>query len=1490
VLRALRPGGVAWLTSVAILAPLLAGASAPAPAAAEPASSAEDADADLNRLVAILDYLAADYPGAVAGGTVRSASEYAEQVELASKLRPLLDAAAARRPAGAPPLGTLPADVDAVGGLVAAKVDPPVLQARVGALRKAIVEAFGVILSPSSPPSRENGAALFERACAPCHGVDGHPPADKLATLKPPPRALRDREVVDGLSPYRVFNTVTFGVDGTAMASFGALAARDRWDLAFWVLALAHGAGDHAAAAKTGTPAEVPERVPHSLAALAASTDAELRAALLAAGEADPEPALHALRTDLPFRADAGQAPIAVTRRLLDEALARAAAGDRAAAADLLVDAYLTGFERAEPLLRPGHGALVGDVETGFLALRKAVGDGEPEAALRERARGLQADLARAEVILAGGATRGPTFDFLAGAFIMVREGIEAALLVATLLALVGGIGRAPARAPGAGPGATIGSEPAARSGAVTGAAPGTRPGAATDGAPAATKAAAAAGAEAHAAGAAADAAVPAEVLGRARRAVHVGWTAALGAGVVTWIAVRLVVGRSGASPELVEGLVSLLAAAVLFYVSYWLLAKVESERWLSFLRRRILGSVSAGRLVALTGIAFLAVYREAFETILFYEALLQDRGGALPVAAGAGAGALVLGALIAAFLRLGRRLPLRPFFAVSGALLYALCVVLAGHGLQALRAAGVLSSMPLHFPRIEWLGVYPDVVGVAVQGTLLLAVLVAIILARARARARTRLPVAAVALLAGALALLAPRTGAAAAPATAAPAPAAPVAPPTAATVAPGAATSLRTVLPDSEIAALLADRAFLADVIALFDAADPDGRLDAAARLSAGRDPRAAAPLLAVLDNAAEPAALRIAVAAALGRFPTDTTRAALAAAARDTHAPDGVRTAAIDALGTQADAASGDTLRALRDDTALERKLRNHAGEVLTDAYPDIAASAPAGRVHDRRGLGLLIPVSGALGSYALATVGVLGASPAGIVAGALGGALVGAGTAWLITRGREVTPIDAFWFVHGGWLGIYAGVFGAALALPSTIDADTGLKIIMSFGLLGEAIGLGATFLTRRLHHYSPADVALMNLGVLAGGLAGAGTVLLALDTDGPNEPYLAAALGGSALLYVAAAALTRDLHLSLGDVALVGFSTIEAGWLGAWLPVAVAGGDATGGRVGGGLMLGAGLGFIAAVAAAQAVEASPATVRSSFLLAVYGSFLGAGVPLLFQGSTIDQVSISMLVGGVVGAGLGLLGGEDIRFRGQHASFLGLGTAWGLWQGLGWASWAAARGTVDGGQVAGGAFVGLAGGAMLGLAFSHLVPLSPWDAVALGAGGGWGAWIGAWGGAYLVSAPGSTTDPANTLLYALVLSDIGLAAVGVLLTPALGINPVAIGLTSLGGLAGAALGSLAVALVAQEARPIILGNLIGTGAGLLGGAILAAVLKLPAPPRREPRPKPKSGDGSKDEHAADTGWSFPVPVFSIAPSPFERTARGGRATLLTATIVY
>ena len=91
----------------------------------------------------------------------------------------------------------------------------------------------------------------------------------------------------------------------------------------------------------------------------------------------------------------------------------------------------------------------------------------------------------------------------------------------------------------------------------------------------------------------------------------------------------------------MVEGLVMLAAAGVLFYVSYWLISQSESKRWMDFLKRQAQrGSSSAGRgTLALT--AFLAVYREGAETALMYQAMIggqgQSRAGLLGLAAGLG-------------------------------------------------------------------------------------------------------------------------------------------------------------------------------------------------------------------------------------------------------------------------------------------------------------------------------------------------------------------------------------------------------------------------------------------------------------------------------------------------------------------------------------------------------------------------------------------------------------------------------------------------------------------------------------------------------------------------------------------------------------------------------------------------------------------------------------------------------------------------------------
>jgi high-affinity iron transporter len=226
-----------------------------------------------------------------------------------------------------------------------------------------------------------------------------------------------------------------------------------------------------------------------------------------------------------------------------------------------------------------------------------------------------------------------------------------------------------------------------------------------------------------------------ATVLSRAGRRdalpwVHAGWIGALVAGGITWWAAGRLIDLSGARREVVEGLSALLASAILFYVSYWLVSKVEATRWQAFLGGRIREAVSTGRLGALAALSFVAVYRECFETVLFYEALGAQAGpeGAHAVAAGVGAGALVLAVLATAVFRFGQRMPMRRFFTASSLLLYGLCVVLAGHGVAALQEAAWLPVTPVPFPSVDWLGVHPTLQGLAAQGALVVAALAAFV------------------------------------------------------------------------------------------------------------------------------------------------------------------------------------------------------------------------------------------------------------------------------------------------------------------------------------------------------------------------------------------------------------------------------------------------------------------------------------------------------------------------------------------------------------------------------------------------------------------------------------------------------------------------------------------------------------------------------------------------------------------------------------------
>ncbi len=203
-----------------------------------------------------------------------------------------------------------------------------------------------------------------------------------------------------------------------------------------------------------------------------------------------------------------------------------------------------------------------------------------------------------------------------------------------------------------------------------------------------------------------------------------VGW--ALLASLLTAWALSALITLSGEGREAMEGGTMLVAAVVLFYCSYWLFAKREAARWQAYVKEQIDQALSGGRLFALGFAAFLAVYREGAETVLFYQALAGSTPGQTTALwSGLGAAVVALLACYIAMQQLSLRLPLGVFFAATAGLLYYLALAFAGNGVVELQNGRILPITPLEgWPSIDWLGLFPTFEGVLAQTLLVLPLL----------------------------------------------------------------------------------------------------------------------------------------------------------------------------------------------------------------------------------------------------------------------------------------------------------------------------------------------------------------------------------------------------------------------------------------------------------------------------------------------------------------------------------------------------------------------------------------------------------------------------------------------------------------------------------------------------------------------------------------------------------------------------------------------
>ena len=195
-------------------------------------------------------------------------------------------------------------------------------------------------------------------------------------------------------------------------------------------------------------------------------------------------------------------------------------------------------------------------------------------------------------------------------------------------------------------------------------------------------------------------------------RTVYISGLAAVATSAVLAIALQKLFTISGANQEILEGATMLLAVVVLFFVSNWMISKAESDAWRNYIEGKVNSAVTTGSTFALGAAAFLAVFREGAETILFYQALLADAKDHVDMVwYGFAVGCVCLvGVFI--IIRYGSlRIPLRPFFIGTSILMYIMAIAFAGGGVKELQEADVVSVTPVSFiGSFDLLGIYPTV------------------------------------------------------------------------------------------------------------------------------------------------------------------------------------------------------------------------------------------------------------------------------------------------------------------------------------------------------------------------------------------------------------------------------------------------------------------------------------------------------------------------------------------------------------------------------------------------------------------------------------------------------------------------------------------------------------------------------------------------------------------------------------------------------------
>ncbi len=605
-------------------------------------------DSSLRTTIHLLDYISRDYTAAVQNGEIIDEGEFAEMQEFSDKVYLLIEES------------DLPQDnkllilsqLKELGKQIENKSPHKSIYTLAQQVRRDIIKTTNLKTAPLVWPNLENAKNLYVQHCTPCHGVNGAGDGKLAAGLKPAPTNFLNANLMQQISPFQAYNTIKMGVEGTAMQSFATLSDKEIWDLAFYVKSLRFKTQPDQNSNLQQKFDQANNTV--NLEEVATLSDVELVKRLSNNDSADPELLLAALRTQSP-EDNTQKYSLDKARNYLKSALQNYTSGSYSSAREDALAAYLEGIEPSEARLKANAPAFTASLEQQMFKIREVIESKGDKAQVEKEIDNGLAMLGQAEEMMQDKKLN-YWMSFALSASIMLREGLEAFLILALILALIRSSG-----------------------------------------------------------------------LKKAIPWVHGGWITAILLGVAGWFFTDWVIGISGKNREIMEGMISLVAVIVLAFVGFWLHDHSHAKNWRKFIEEKIGKQLKKDKMFGIAFFSFMVVFREAFESILFLQAISLETQPAHQSSIGLGVlAAFALIALIAVlFVRYSKRIPVRQLFRYSAWAITLLALILIGKGVHSIQEAGWLSvtGFPVSVS-VDWLGIYPTIETISAQVALLLLML----------------------------------------------------------------------------------------------------------------------------------------------------------------------------------------------------------------------------------------------------------------------------------------------------------------------------------------------------------------------------------------------------------------------------------------------------------------------------------------------------------------------------------------------------------------------------------------------------------------------------------------------------------------------------------------------------------------------------------------------------------------------------------------------